>query len=504
MEKVKLGKQSESTLDLDTPSNSHSDSDDQAGEEIVFIKQIKGKKNSWDLHEELNWQLGKTKKKRSVSKSKHAVSNHAGKPMSCKRSKSAMIGLPIEVKTPAMIRAEEIKSSLGCEFPSFVKPLVRSNVSSCFWMVIMTPLHFNLHLNSKSIGLPGPFSKSHLPEKDTSVILEDESGEQFQVKYIQGRWGLSGGWRSFAMGHKLLKGDVLIFQLVESYKMKVYIVRANGFTEVDGALSLLNLDAHVKQDDTEKDDADNGTIALDNKKRKRPISLQLAIVKKNKKASLQKSVPKLTESVVQLENCCEEVGSEPLIGPRFSSSTIRIRDVKSFKHFNILVDGLSIDLEIPKHIRVKYFNLCRSRSAFLHARLFRGLNIKLVSGIISETVNIADAIRACTLTTSRDEFEVWEKSLKSFELIGMNVGFLRARLRHLRSLAIKTEVDVDVKKYVEAKTRKVQADDEIGKLEARVVQLKAASRKLGAVIKALKSKVEDCEHKFQKEVDAPW
>lgn len=80
---------------------------------------------------------------------------------------------------------------------------------------------------------------------------------------------------------------------------------------------------------SEKDDADNGTIALDNKKRKRPISLQLAIVKKNKKASVQKSVPKLTESVVQLENGCEEVGSEPLIGPRFSSSTIRIWDVKS-------------------------------------------------------------------------------------------------------------------------------------------------------------------------------
>ncbi|KAI8554898.1 hypothetical protein RHMOL_Rhmol05G0132800 [Rhododendron molle] len=432
MGKVKPGKQSESTLDLDTPSNSHSYSDDQAGEEIVFIKQVKGKKNSWDLHEELNCQLGKTKKKRSVSKSKHAVSNHAEKPMSCKRSKSAMIGLPVEVKTPAMIRAEEIKSSLGCEFPSFVKPLVRSNVSSCFWM-----------------GLPGPFSKSHLPEKDTSV----------------------------------------------------YIVRANGLTEVDGALSLLNLDAHVKQDDTEKDDADNGTIALDNKKRKRPISLQLAIVKK---ASLQKSVPKLTESVVQLENGCEEVGSEPLIGPRLSSSSIRIWDVKSFKHFNILVDGLSIDSEIPKHIRVKYFNLCRSRRAFLHARLFRGLNIKLVSGIISETVNIADAIRACTLTTSRDEFEVWEKSLKSFELMGMNVGFLSARLRRLLSLAIKTDVEVDVKKYVEAKTRKVQVDDKIRKLEANVVELKAASRKLGAVITALKSKVEVYEHKFQEEVDTPW
>ncbi|XP_058215831.1 B3 domain-containing protein Os01g0234100-like isoform X3 [Rhododendron vialii] len=458
MGKVKFCKQSESTMDLDTPSNSHSDSDDQVGEEIVFIKQVqsnelptsedhspksakpnfiqlspstpspsstvKGKKNSWDLHEELNWQLGKTKKKRSGSKSKH--------------------------------------------------------------------------------GLSGPFSKSHLPEKDTSVILEDESGEQFQVKYIQGRWGLSGGWRSFAMGHKLLEGDVLIFQLVEPNKMKVYIVRANGLTEVDGALSLLNLDAHVKQDDTEKDDADDGTIALDNKKRKRPISLQLAIVKKNKKASLQKSVPKLTESVVQLENGCEEVGSEPLIGPRFSSSTIRIWDVKSFKHFNILVDGLSIDSEIPKHIRVKYFNLCQSRRAFLHARLFHGLNIKLVSGIISEIVNIADAIRACTLTTSRNKFEVWEKSLKSFELVGMNVGFLSARLRRLLSLAIKTEVDVDVKKYVEAKTRKVQADDEIRKLKAKVVELKVASRKLGAFIKALKSKVEGYEHKFQEEVDAPW
>jgi len=512
MGKVKLGKQSEAAIvNLVTPSPSNSYSDSDEGREEVQDQSyesptsqdhipksgkpnltqlspstpspsstVKGKKHSWECE--------KTKKMPFAPKSKHAVSDHAGKPMSCKRSKSAIIGLhsPVKVNTPAMIRAEEILSSLGSEFPSFAKPMVRSHVSSCFWM-----------------GLPVPFSKLHLPKKDTSLILEDESGQEFEVKYIQGRWGLSGGWRTFAMEHKLLEGDVLIFQLVEPNRLKVFIVRANDLTEVDGAPSLLNLDAHVKQDDTEKDDAENGTVALDNKKRKRPKSLPVATVKKSK-ASIQKPLPKLTESVEQIENGHKDVGPELLVGPRFSSSEIRFRDVKNFKHFNILVDGLSIDSEIPKNIRVKYFNLCRSRNALLHAQVFRGLHINLVAGIISETVNIADAIRACKLTTSQDKFKVWEKSLKAFELMGMNVGFLCARLQHLVSLVIETEVAVDIRKYVDAQTGKVKADDEIRNLEAKVVKLKATSRKYGAVIEALKYKAEGYEHKFQEVVDAPW
>ena len=40
-----------------------------------------------------------------------------------------------EIKSPAMIRAEEVQSNLEPDFPSFAKSLVRSHVGSCFWMV---------------------------------------------------------------------------------------------------------------------------------------------------------------------------------------------------------------------------------------------------------------------------------------------------------------------------------------------------------------------------------
>lgn len=70
-------------------------------------------------------------------------------------------------------------------------------------------------------GLSTPFCKVNLPRYDCPVILEDESEEQFEVKYIAEKTGLSAGWRKFATGHKLLEGDVLLFQLVGPTKFKV-------------------------------------------------------------------------------------------------------------------------------------------------------------------------------------------------------------------------------------------------------------------------------------------
>lgn len=53
------------------------------------------------------------------------------------------------------------------------------------------------------------------------VILEDEDGEEFPVKYIAHKTGLSAGWRKFVAGNKLLEGDVLIFQLIGPCRLKV-------------------------------------------------------------------------------------------------------------------------------------------------------------------------------------------------------------------------------------------------------------------------------------------
>lgn len=56
------------------------------------------------------------------------------------------------------------------------------------------------------------------------MVIEDENGQQYKLKYIAHKTGLSAGWRNFAIAHKLLEGDVLVFQLVESTKFKVQIL----------------------------------------------------------------------------------------------------------------------------------------------------------------------------------------------------------------------------------------------------------------------------------------
>lgn len=56
------------------------------------------------------------------------------------------------------------------------------------------------------------------------IVLEDESQEVYQTKYLVDKVGLSGGWRGFSMAHKLVERDVLVFHLVTPTKFKVTIV----------------------------------------------------------------------------------------------------------------------------------------------------------------------------------------------------------------------------------------------------------------------------------------
>lgn len=432
----------------------------------------------------------KKKKKKQLSACKsnhvHVIPDVAGM-CGRAREKIAINGLdsPDQAKSPVMVRAEEVRLSLGSESPSFLKLLVRSHVNTGFWM-----------------SLPVPFCKSHLPMNDTTVTLEDEDGEQFELKYIADKTGLSAGWKKFAVGHKLLEGDVLVFHLVGPNKLKVYIIRANDLTEVDGALSLLNLDAHKKQNDTGNEQ--RATI-LRFKKRKRPKSLSLTVVeKKNKKSGLSSSVPQFGQLVEQSGNDSEEVGSEVLEGSKLSGPTLRFKDIKRFEDFHIHVNGLCIDSDLPKHMRMKYYELCCSRKAYLHENLLPGLYSKLAAGMIGETVNIADALRACKFTTSWNEFAIWEKSLKSFVVLGMNVGFLRKRVRRLLGLAFESEGASETKRYIEAKNERTRTEDEIKNLEAKLVELREASERFDADIETLKSKAERYEIEFQEEINAPW
>lgn len=233
-------------------------------------------------------------------------------------------------------------------------------------------------------------------------------------------------------------------------------------------------------------------VALESSKRKHSPSLPL-VVFQNKNRKLQE----------QSENDSEETGSEVLEGSKFLDPAVQFEDI-CFDNFKILVDGLFIDSELPECTRAKYYELCCSQNAFLHGALVEGLNHGLIAEIISETVKIADNLRACNLTTSQVEFRTWERTLKAFEVLGMNVGFLQARVDHLMSLAFDSEGAMCSRQYVEVTIERAHVEDELRDLENRLMELKSSSEKMDDHIENLKEAVEKHVIRFQEEVMAPW
>ncbi|MED6196105.1 hypothetical protein PIB30_044165 [Stylosanthes scabra] len=114
-----------------------------------------------------------------------------------------------EQRAQALEAAEKLQSNLQSENPSFIKSMLRSHVYSCFWL-----------------GLPLRFCAKHLPKTVCNMILEDEAGKEYDAVFIGNRSGLSGGWRGFALEHKLDDGDALVFELTEKTRFKVYRIRA--------------------------------------------------------------------------------------------------------------------------------------------------------------------------------------------------------------------------------------------------------------------------------------
>ncbi|XP_028752789.1 putative B3 domain-containing protein At5g58280 [Neltuma alba] len=122
-----------------------------------------------------------------------------------------------EERNRAFMAAETLLSDLQTSNPAFIKSMVRSHVYSCFWL-----------------GLPNRFCHDHLPKTTCDMILEDENGSEFEAVFLGNRTGLSGGWRGFALDHKLDDGDALVFELVEPTRFKIYIVKAFPESAEDG------------------------------------------------------------------------------------------------------------------------------------------------------------------------------------------------------------------------------------------------------------------------------
>ncbi|KAL8209223.1 hypothetical protein R6Q57_008635 [Mikania cordata] len=373
-----------------------------------------------------------------------------------------------KAKSAAIERANEVQASLPFESPSFVKPMLPSHVTGGFWL-----------------GLPKKFCLAHLPKHDETVVLLNENGREYNTKYLVDKTGLSGGWRGFSIAHKLVEGDALVFHLIDQWKFKVYIIRVNGANEIDGALALLDLvpcDTNIYQHQIK-----NGSKIL-----QKVDNMDIDLHKEN-------SQENILAASDQSEDDNDYANSPVYEGLRFSQSVLEFNEIKCIDDFSIVVDNLVIDSEIPKHFQIKYYDLCHSQKAYLHENLLKGLNVNLAVGIILETITIADAIRACKTDIARDDLDTWDRTLKGFEEVGMNVSFLRARIHKLVGLLFESN------KLLEAKQiEQLKAEDEMIIICKKLNGLKDVIKNLDVEIETLKLKGKNLDLVFCKEANAPW
>ncbi|CAI0557261.1 unnamed protein product [Linum tenue] len=156
--------------------------------------------------------------------------------------------------------------------------------------------------------------------------------------------------------------------------------------------------------------------------------------------------------------------------------------VKRFEDFEIVANGSVIDDEdqLPEPVRFKYYQLCRIQGSFLHQGLLEGLNAKIVAWMIDEVTSIAYAIRALSSSSQSKDLEVWEKKLKGFENLGMNVGFVLVRLRKLACLADQaTNRRVRLVEEREAAEEELRVlEKQVGKAKERVEVLRGETERL--------------------------
>ncbi|KAI3993542.1 hypothetical protein MKX01_002555 [Papaver californicum] len=372
-------------------------------------------------------------------------------------------------KTRSVMGAEEIQSSLNPKYPSFIKIMLPSHVSNGFWLNSV-PNYGGRHI---FINVPTTFCSSNLPKVDIDLTLLDEDGEEHTVKCLPRKFGLSGGWGPFARAHKLAPGDAVVFHLVEATKFKVYIVRRTRGLACD----IPEEGSHIAGAKQMKTATKSGR-----KRVKLHPSVPILGEDRNVTLPLASNGSKYYASTSKFEQPDEHSREEVIDSEVSEHSVFEIQDVTSLESFTVTVNGLIIDSKISANVRTKYYELCRSQKTYLYKHLIQGLNYKLVAGIICETVNIADGIRACKLSTPKDEYKAWEKSL--IEL---------SRLDILLKLALESEHALNCSEQNCAK-------EELSTLEKKILELRNESTRLEKEVKTLKVNAEKHEAFHNKEL----
>ncbi|VAH27800.1 unnamed protein product [Triticum turgidum subsp. durum] len=112
-----------------------------------------------------------------------------------------------EASAYALTKAEELKSQLCSDHPSFVKPICyKTATASC-------------------LRIPQLFKGWYLPWCNEMIYLVDEQDVEFHLPYHALSGSIGTGWKMFAIGHNLADGDCLVFQQVQKTKFKVRLLK---------------------------------------------------------------------------------------------------------------------------------------------------------------------------------------------------------------------------------------------------------------------------------------
>ncbi|KAI3961841.1 hypothetical protein MKW98_022046 [Papaver atlanticum] len=401
------------------------------------------------------------------------------------------VRLMTEVEKPKSlveVRAEEIQFSLDPQFPSLVKLMLRSHVVQGFWLVIP---NFYLFLTNVDVatsllesGTPS-LLESGTPAKgnDQADAEERKTGIKNTRKHLLSRPAVP-----------LIAEDQHIVPPLKSCK-EMKMTKSPAQKHVKSHLSVPFLGDD--QDATLPTAGPKETTATDDPIRKRvkfhPSVLHLG---GDQNITLPLSSSKQPED----QSNREVIDTEVLEGIKLSDSSVEIQDVTDLESFTITVNGLIIDPEMSENYRSKYYELCRSQKTYLHNNLMQGVNSKLVAGIICETVDIADAIRASELGTPKDDFKAWRKSLIGFKHLGMNVDVLLSWIDILLKLVMEAEDSFD---YNETMVRQNRVKREIAALDMKILELRNESVRLEREVKALQVNEEKHEA-FYSVVRSPW
>lgn len=223
------------------------------------------------------------------------------------------------------------------------------------------------------------------------------------------------------------------------------------------------------------------------------------------KGSDQEDITERLQSDHTTAPCRDNICSDVFGSIRFSASVLKFQDVKRFEDFKIYVDGIILDSELPVHAKMKYYKLCCSRKMFLHDRI-TGLSSKLVTGMISETSNIADAIQSTSLAASLHNLESWDNTLKAFEDLGMRVGFLRTRIDMLVKISRKYQTinKSNSAKFAQVEEKKRALNEKFSTMDALQKSIAALKESIKCLEAEIDGKNEGLGFEFSKIATAPW